>query len=138
MTSFALVAEPCPAPRVAGLLTLVHAIAAVAPWVSRCPAAIALPASALAVAGFWINLARVPGAHGALRAVALEPGDCRARLTAGGGWEPAEVLPASRVSAGCVLLELRAGGRRRGWLLPRDCLPPAAFRRLKALIRLAW
>lgn len=138
MTSFALVAEPGPAPRVAGLLALLHAIAAVAPWLARCPALIAAPASVLALAGFWMNLARVPGARGALQAVALAPGDCRARVSAGGGWVPAELLPGSRVAAGCVWLALRAGGRRRGWLLPRDCLSPAAFRRLKALIRLAW
>jgi len=35
-----------------------------------------------------------------------------------------------------LLLELRADGRRAGWLLRRQALPPAEFRRVKARIRL--
>jgi hypothetical protein len=52
------------------------------------------------------------------------------------GWQAAALGPASRAFAQGVLLELRSGGRRLAWLLPRRALPAAEFRRLKARIRL--
>jgi hypothetical protein len=138
MTSFAVTIDPGPAPRLAAILTLVHAGAAASPWLVHCPPALAVPASLLAVAGLGLSLARVPGPHCRLQAVALDAGNCRVRLSGCDAWQPAEVTRATRAAAGGVALELRVAGRRHGWLLPRAGLPAGAFRRLKALIRLAW
>jgi hypothetical protein len=136
MTSFAAVLEPAPQPRLAALVTILHAVAAALPWLTRCPPPIAAGASALAAMGLWASLARVPGPHGRLQAVALDAGGCRVRLAGSTAWTAAELSPASRVSKDWALVEVRAGRQRLGWLLPRACLPPDAFRRLKALIRL--
>lgn len=137
MTSFTVELEPPAAPRLAALFALVHAAAAASPWLANCPPVLAAAAAFVALAGCWASLARVPGPHCRLRAVALDPGRCRARLGEGNAWTAAKLTGNSRAYAGWVALELSAGGRRMGWLLSRAELPPASFRRLKALIRLA-
>jgi hypothetical protein len=137
MTSFALAIEPGAQPRLAAAACLFHAAAAASPWLAHCPPALAAGLSALAVAAGWMTLAHVPGGTGRLRAVECRPGRCLARL-ADGEWQPARLHRGSRAYASLVLLELSLdGGRRTGWLLPRSALAPAAWRRLKALIRLA-
>lgn len=136
MTSFTLAIEPGPQPRLAAAACLLHAAAAASPWLAHCPPAVAAGLSALAVAAGWTTLARLPGAIGSLRAIEWRPGRCRVRL-ADGGWQLATLDRRSRAYASLVLLELGADGRRVGWLLPRGALAPAAWRRLKALIRLA-
>lgn len=137
MTSFAVTIEPAAGPRTAAGIALLHVAAAASPWLARCPPAIAAAASLLALAGFAASIATVPGPHHRLRAVALDAGRCRAWLTGGSGWVAAELTKSTRVAGGWVLLELRVEGRRRGWLLSGSNLPADAFRRLKALIRLA-
>ena len=57
-------------------------------------------------------------------------------MRAGGAWLPAELGPRSRAFAGLVFLDIRAGGRRLAWLLPRGSVPAGPFRRFKARIRL--
>jgi hypothetical protein len=136
MTSFTLAIEPAPQPRLAAAGCLVHAAAAASPWIAHCPPGVAAVLSALAATACWMTLARVPGAARGLRAVEWRPGRCLAQL-AGAGWRPATLDRRSRAYASLVLLELRVDGRRVGWLLPRRALAPAAWRRLKALIRLA-
>ena len=136
MTSFALVIEPPAQPRLAAWLVLLHAAAALGPWLARCPAPVAIALTLAALAGCWLNLARVPGRHCLLRAVSLDGSGCRVRLTGETGWRPAALAAGSRAYAGCVLLDLQLNGRRVGWLLPRSALPADSFRRLKARIRL--
>ena len=137
MTSFAIEIEPVADPRLAAILLLGHAGAAAGPWIAHCPPWLAAPASSLALAGLWASLSRVPGTHCPLRAIACDAGGWRARLAGGGDWVPAVPTRAARAYAGLVLVEVLAGGRKCGWLLPRAALPAGAFRRLKALIRLA-
>jgi len=137
MTSFAVAIEPASQPRLAALLTVVHAGAAASPWFTHCPTAVATAASLAAIAGLWSSLARVPGPHCRLRAVELDDGGCRARLSGCDAWHHAEITRTTRAAAGGVALELRVAGRPCGWLLPRAGLPADTFRRLKALIRLA-
>lgn len=137
MTSFAVVLEPGAQPRLAALVAILHAVAAAFPWLTRCPASIAAGLSALAAMGLRASLARVPGPHAALRAVALDAGECRVRLAGSSSWVAGELSPAARAWKDCILVEVLVEGQRLGWLLPRGGLPPSAFRRLKALIRLA-
>lgn len=137
MTCFAVRIEPRPQPRLAALLALLHLGAAASPWLVHCPPWLSVLASLAAIAGLGPSLARVPGPHCRLRAIAIDAVGCRARLAGSEAWQPAEITRASRVSAGALALELRVAGRLHGWLLPRAGLPADAFRRLKALIRLA-
>lgn len=137
MTSFAVEIEPGPQPRLAAFLALAHAVAGAGPWLAHAPPALAAAASAIAALGLWASLAWVPGHHCRLRALALAGGACRARLAGDGDWQPAELTPAARAWGSWVVVEVRVAGRRHGWLLPRASLPEEAFRRLKALIRLA-
>ncbi|MGQ0429611.1 MAG: hypothetical protein ACT4UQ_06750 [Gammaproteobacteria bacterium] len=137
MTSFATAIEPLPQRRLAAAALLFHATAAAGPWLAQSPPALATGLSLLALGGLWATLARIPGAHTPLRAVVLDPRACRVRL-ADGSWQPATLHRATRAYGPVVLLELSLAGRRRGWLLPRAALAGRDFRRLKALIRLAW
>jgi hypothetical protein len=137
MTSFSLAIEPRAEPRLAAYLLLAHAGAAASPWIAHCPPWIAAGACSLAVAGLWASLARLPGRHHALQAVAWDAGGWRLRFAGDEVWLPASPTAASRAYAGVVLLELEAAGRSCGWLLSRGALPAGDFRRLKALIRLA-
>jgi hypothetical protein len=135
-TSFAVAAEPAASPRATAAAAVFHLAAAAAPWLARVPAPLAIPLSLLALAGLALTVARLPGRHAALAALALDGSGCRVRLRGSRANRVAEIGTASRAYAALVLLEVRVGGRRYGWLLPRDSLPPAAFRRLKARIRL--
>lgn len=137
MTSFAFVIEPASQPRLAAGLLLVHAAIAALPWLTRCPAPLALALGALTAAGFANLLGRVPGRHCRLLAVAADHAGWRVRRAGEANWRPATLASASRALAEGVLLELRCEGRRVGWLLARGALPPTEFRRLKARIRLA-
>jgi len=136
MRSFAFVIEPAADPRLAAALLLLHAAVAALPWVTRCPPTLALALSALAALGFAANLGRVPGRHNRLQAVAVDGGGWRVRWAGEPGWRSATLGRESRAMADGLLLELRADGRRAGWLLRRRALPPAEFRRVKARIRL--
>lgn len=137
MTSFSLAIEPQAEPRLAAYLLLAHAGAAASPWIAHCPPWVAAGASGLALAGLWASLARLPGRHCKLQAVAWDAGGWRLRSVGSDKWLPATPTPASRAYSGAVFLELEAAGRKRGWLLSRRALPAGDFRRLKALIRLA-
>lgn len=137
MTSFSLAIEPQAEPRLAACLLLAHAGAAASAWIAHCPPWIAAGASILAFAGLWACLARLPGRHCELQAVAWDARGWCQRFAGDENWHPASLTTASRAYAGVVLLELEAAGRKRGWLLARGALPAGDFRRLKALIRLA-
>jgi hypothetical protein len=136
MRSFDLAVEPTASPRLAAAAALFHATAAVLPWIARVPAPVAAGLSLLALLGLSMTVARLPGRHAALAALRLTAGGCRVRLRSKPGWQRAEFTSRSRAYADVVVVELRAGGRRCGWLLTRNCLPSNAFRRLKARLRL--
>lgn len=137
MTSFSLAIEPRPEPRLAAYLLLAHAGAMASPWLAHCPPWLVAAASSLALAGLWASLARLPGRHCRLRALAWEAGAWRVRLAGGDGWQAARPTKSSRAYAGLVVVEVESAGRQYGWLLSRAALPARDFRRLKALIRLA-
>jgi hypothetical protein len=137
MTSFAVAIEPAPVPRLAALALLLHLAAAATPWLARCQPLAAAPLSLLAIAGLFATLARIPGAHCALRAVAIDATGCRALLARQRTFRPAVFAAGTRALPALVVVDLAVDGRRRGWLLPRSSLPPDAFRRLKARIRLS-
>jgi len=135
MTSFALAIEPPAQARLAALALLVHLAAAACPWIARVPPALAAPLSLLALAGLASTLAAVPGPHHRLAGLRCDRDGCRVRLREGGQWLAAEIGPRSRAVAGLACLDVRAGGRRYAWLLPRGTVPAGPFRRLKAWIR---
>jgi len=137
MTSFAVALEPAPAPRLAAGALFVHLAAAAAPWIARVPTLPAALLSAAALAGFAWTLARIPGRHARLAGVVIEDDGWRIRLRGAPGWVPAELGSGARAYAALAYLEVRAGERRFGWLLTPRGLPPGAFRRLKARIRLS-
>ena len=134
MRSFDVAAEPAGSPRLAALAALFHASAALLPWIARVPAAVGAALSLLAVAGFVWTVARLPGRHCSLAALRLTARGCRVRLRGLPGWQRAELTRRSRAYADVVVVDLRAGGRRHGWVVIRDCLPAQAFRRLKARV----
>ncbi|MGH8197840.1 MAG: hypothetical protein ACRETI_06685 [Steroidobacteraceae bacterium] len=137
MTSFAAAIEPAAQPRLAAAVFFVHFLAASSPWLARSAPPLAVALSMLAIAGFVATLARVPGRHCRLAAIALDGRGCRARLAGEHAFQPAELSGGARAYAALVSLEIVVGGRRLGWLLPRAALPAADFRRLKARIRLS-
>lgn len=137
MRSFAVRLEPAASPRLAAAALLLHLLCAAIPWLARVPAPLAVALSALAIAGFLHTLSRLPGRHCRLAAARHDGRAWQIRLAGGGQWQPAELLAASRAYPGLVHVALRSGRRRFGWLLSRDSLPAAEFRRLKARIRLA-
>lgn len=136
MTSFAAAIEPAAQPRLAAAVFLVHILAAAVPWLARSAPALAVALSMLAIVGFVSTLARVPGRHCRLAAIAFDGRGCRARLAAQCAFVQAELGGGARAYASLVSLEVTVAGRRLGWLLPRGALPPDDFRRLKARIRL--
>ena len=136
MTSFAVAIEPDPQPRLAALALVVHLAAAASPWVAHVTQGPAVLMSVVAILGLASTLAVVPGRHHRLAELVLDAEGCRARMRDGGTWEPAEIGPRSRAMAGVVFLDIRVGGRRLAWLLPRDAVQTDAFRSLKARIRL--
>jgi hypothetical protein len=137
MTSFAFVIEPGSQPRLAAWLLFLHAAIALCPWLARCPAPLAAVLTTIAIAGFGLNLARVPGRHCRLQAIAVDGSRCRVRLLGAAEWHPAALGAGTRAYRDCVLLDLRVAGRRAGWLLPRGAVPADSFRRLKARVRLS-
>ena len=103
------------------LATVVVVLADIPPWLRA-----TLLLAALGLAAWWLSALRAPAS--------------RARWRAGPGWgleragtvEPATVTPATRVSAGRVLLELRAAdGRVSRHLVDRRTLSVADRRRLR-------
>lgn len=137
MTSFAIALEPRAEPRLAAVALGVHLLAAAAPWLARCPVALSVALSLAALGALAATIARLPGRHCRLAGVAWGAAGCHARLAPLGRWQAATPGRGSRAYAGLVALELVVGGRRRGWLLSRQALPAAEFRRLKARIRLS-
>lgn len=137
MTSFAVAIEPAAQPRLAAVLLLTHAFAAVGPWIAHCPPMLAASLSLLALAGLLSSLARVPGPHCRLQGLRQDADGCRVRLLGQDEFLPGTLGRGARASAAFIHLEIVAGGQRIGWLLPRGALPAGEFRRLKALIRLS-
>jgi hypothetical protein len=137
MTSFAFVIEPGAQPRRAAGLLCLHAAMALCPWLARCPVPLAAVLTTIAIAAFCLNLARVPGPHCRLQALALDGSGCRARLAGSAGWQPTALGADTRAYRDCVLLDLRVAGHRAGWLLQRGAVPADSFRRLKARVRLS-
>ncbi len=138
MTSFAAAIEPAAAPRVAAVALLVHSLAAAAPWLARVEAPLAALLTLGAIAGFALSLRRLPGRHCPLAAIELDAsGSCYARLSRSPEWLRAELGPGSRAYASLAVVDIRAGDRRYGWVLPRAALSQDEFRRLKARIRLS-
>lgn len=136
MKSFDVAVEPAASPRLAASAALFHATAAALPWIARVPPVFAALLSLLAIAGFAWTVSRLPGRHARLAALRLDARGCRIRLRGGREWHRAEVTPRSRAFAALLVIDLRSRGRRHGWLLARECLPEAAFRRLKARVGL--
>ena len=137
MTSFAVRIEPAVQPRLAAAVFLLHACAALLPWIAGCRPGVAAVASLLALGGLPWSLAAVPGAPGSLRRLDIDPAGCRVWTVLAPCGIPARLGPRCRVFSGLVALDLRSGGGRLAWLLPRAALAPAEFRRLKARVRLA-
>lgn len=136
MTSFAVAIEPAPAPRLACVALAVHAGAAASPWLAHLPPGPAALLTAIALAALVSTLGAVPGAHHPIAELALDGSGCRIRPRGSARWQPAALGPGCRVFADLACLDLRAGGRRFAWVLPRTSVPAGAFRRLKARVRL--
>jgi hypothetical protein len=137
MTSFAVSIKPGPQTRLAAVVLLIHIVAAAMPWIARVESAFAALLSVLAIGGLALTLARVPGRHCALAAVAVDGRGCRVRLAGRRVWQAAEVDTGARAYGSVVHLVLRVDGQRLGWLLTRRAVPDADFRRLRARIRLS-
>jgi hypothetical protein len=136
MTSFAVAIEPAAQPRLAAVALVVHLAAATSPWLTRVPPWAAVLLTLVALASLPSTIAAVPGPHHRLAGFVLDGARCRVRGRDGGAWLPAELGPRSRAFAGLVFLDVRAGGRRLAWLVPRGSVPAGAFRSLKARVRL--
>jgi hypothetical protein len=138
MTSFAAAIEPAASPRLTTIALFVHSLAAAAPWLARVDARLAALLTLAAIAGFALSLRRLPGRHCPLAAIDLDArGSCHARLAQSPEWLRAELGPGSRAYPSFAVVDIRAGDRRYGWVLPRAALSPNEFRRLKARIRLS-
>ena len=136
MTSFAVAIEPTPQPRLAAVALAVHLAAAASPWLTQVPPWPAALLTLVALVSLPATLAAVPGRHHRLAGFILDGEGCRVRGFDDGAWRPAELGSRSRTFADLVFLDIRAGGRRLAWLLPRGSVPAGAFRRLKARVRL--
>ena len=119
------------------MLLFLHLAAAVLPWLTRCTPLLALLLSGLALTGLPVSLAAVPGPHHRLRRADCRDGHWQAWLGSSDRPREAEPGPATRVHAGWVFLDLQTDAGRIGWVLQRAAVAPAAFRRLKARLRLA-
>ena len=137
MTSFDVAIEPIALPRVAAAALLVHLAAAAIPWFARVTPPLAAALTLIAVAGLALTLGRLPGRHCGLASLAIDVHGCRVKLRGRQDFFAAELGPGSRAYASLALVDIRAGDRRFGWLLPAGSLPPGQFRRLKARIRLS-
>lgn len=137
-TLFAINIEAAPQPRLAAAIALLHLFAAISPWLAHCEPALAIALTLLALAGMPATLQRVPGRHCRLRALRWTADGCFVRLAGETGYRPAALARSSRAFAKLVHVDLVVEGRHLGWLLPGPAASPAAFRRLKSRIRLAW
>lgn len=137
MTSFHVDCEPRPQPRLAAAALLLHVAAATLPWATRCPIWLAASLSLVALVSLAATLGRLPGRHCRLHGLACRGDGWRVRLAGKPCEVPARAGPGTRVYAGLIVLDLAAGQWRLGWLLTREALDPAQFRRLKARLRLA-
>jgi hypothetical protein len=135
MTSFAIAIEPAANPRLAFLACALHLAAAASPWVAWVPPWLAVPLTLTALASLASTLGAVPGPHHRLARLARHGQGWCIRLRTG-AWQAAEMGSGSRAFGGVVFLDIRACGRRYAWLLTRDSVPAASFRRLKARVRL--
>jgi len=124
-------------PRFAAAVLLFHLLAALTPWLARVPAALGALLTMTALAGLAQTLSRLPGRHCTLAEVRHDGLRWSVRLTGSHAWLPAELRRASRAYPGLIYIQLKAGMRRVGWLLPPGSVPADDFRRLKARIRLA-
>ncbi len=136
MTSFAVAIEPDPPPRLAAVALFAHLGAAASPWLARVTPPLAMALTLLALSGLALTLGRLPGRHCALAALLIDARGCRVRLRGRQDFLAAELGQGSRAYPWLALVDIRAGGRRFGWLLPAGSLPPGQLRRLKARIRL--
>ena len=137
MRSFAVRLEPDARPRLAAAVLLLHALAAVVPWLARVPSPLAAVLSAVALAGLVQSISRLPGRHCRLAAARHDGRGWQVRLAGARRWRPAELHDSSRAYPWLVYVAFRARSGRCGWLLPAGAVPAAEFRRLKARIRLA-
>lgn len=137
MTSFDCRLEPRAAPRHAAAAVLLHAGVAASPWLLGVPAPAAVLLSLAALAGLPSTLRCLPGPHHAVTAFALEGSRFRLWRAGETGAQPATLGGKSRALAGLAFVEMRTDSGRHAWLLARSNLPPDAFRRLKARIRLS-
>ncbi|HEU4516103.1 MAG TPA: hypothetical protein VFR77_02270 [Steroidobacteraceae bacterium] len=136
MTSFAVALEPVAAPRLACTALVVHLAVSASPWFAGVPGWLAAILAVCALAGLASSLAAVPGPHHRLAALRIDGADCRIRRRGSEHWQPATLGPGSRAFADLLYLDIRAGGGRLAWLLPRSAVPAGDFRRLKARVRL--
>jgi len=137
MKSSALSIEPRDQPRLAAAALILHLFAAAFPWIARCPPWLAAILSLFALGGLAATLSRVPGPHCRLRRVVWHGDSWRVMLEGDPGCAAAQLAADTRVYAGLIVLNLRVGRRRMGWLLPRQSLGPTQFRQLKARLRMA-
>ncbi len=117
MTSFAVAIEPDESPRLAALALLLHLAAAASPWFARVTAPLAAALALLALAGLALTLNRLPGRHCPLAALAIDALGCRVRLRGQQDFLVAELGTGSRAYPWLVLIDIRARGRRYGWLV---------------------
>jgi hypothetical protein len=137
MKSSALSIEPRDQPRLAAAALILHLFAAAFPWIARCPPWPGVILSLVALGGLAATLARVPGPHCRLRKVVCHGDSWRVMLEGDVRDVAAQLAPDTRVYAGLIVLNLRVGRRRVGWLLPRKSLGSTQFRQLKARLRMA-
>lgn len=137
MKSFAVWLEPTARPRLAAAVLLLHAVAAVVPWLARVPSPLAALLSAVALAGLLQSISRLPGRHCRLAATRHDGRGWQVRLAGTRRWQSAELHGSSRAYPSLVYVAFRVRRERCGWLLPAGAVPAAEFRRLKARIRLA-
>ena len=137
MTSLHSGIEPRAQPRLAAGALLIHLLAAALPWIARCALVPAAMLSLLALAGLAATISRVPGPHCRLRRLACSGDEWLAMIAGTDAQAPARLGPGTRVFSGLVVLDLRVGRQRLGWLLPRAAVGRVEFRRLKARLRLA-
>ena len=137
MTSFAVDLEPAASPRLAFLALAIHVAAAASPWITRVPGWLAIPLTVAALSGLASSLAAVPGPQHRIVALKIDAAGCRVRLRGSRSWQPATIGPKSAALAGIAFLDIRTGGGRLTWLLPRSGAPAESFRGLKARLRLS-
>ena len=137
MTSFPVDCEPRPQPRLAAAALLLQGLAASLPWATRCPSWLAASLSLLAIAALAATIGRLPGRHCRLQHLSYRGDAWRVKLSGDAFEGMAQVGSGTRVYADLIALDLATGQGRRGWLMTREAVESAQFRRLKARLRLA-